>query len=103
VADSRCRLGFEPFSFFLEHARSEARNFEDDVHSSCSLSRASVTAKTSEMVETRLKMAALRAEHAELLRLRSVQDINDETLNKLMREVDLSETAIVNRKRGTGG
>jgi CPA1 family monovalent cation:H+ antiporter len=37
-----------------------------------------------------------------LLRLRSLQEINDETLNKLMREVDLSETAIVNRKRGTG-
>jgi CPA1 family monovalent cation:H+ antiporter len=47
-------------------------------------------------------MAALRAERAELLRLRSLQEINDETLNKLMREVDLSETAIVNRKRGTG-
>ena len=61
-----------------------------------------VAAKKSELVETRLKMAALRAERAELLRLRSLQEINDETLNKLMREVDLSETAIVNRKRGTG-
>lgn len=61
-----------------------------------------VAAKKSELVETRLKMAALRAERAELLRLRSLQEINDETLNKLMREVDLSEMAIVNRKRGTG-
>ncbi|MFM0048712.1 Na+/H+ antiporter [Caballeronia grimmiae] len=60
-------------------------------------------AKRSEMVETRLKMAALRAERAELLRLRSEQAINDETLNKLMRELDLSETAIVNRKRGMAG
>jgi CPA1 family monovalent cation:H+ antiporter len=59
-----------------------------------------VAAKRSEIVETRLKMAALRAERAELLRLRSDQAINDETLNKLMREIDLSETAIVNRKRG---
>ncbi|WP_250450015.1 Na+/H+ antiporter [Caballeronia sp. ATUFL_M2_KS44] len=59
-----------------------------------------VAAKKSEIVETRLKMAALRAERAELLRLRSDQAINDETLNKLMREIDLSETAIVNRKRG---
>jgi CPA1 family monovalent cation:H+ antiporter len=62
-----------------------------------------VAARKSEQVETRLKMAALRAERAELLRLRSLQHINDETLNKLMREVDLSETAIVNRKRGTAG
>lgn len=62
-----------------------------------------VAAKKSELMETRLKMAALRAERAELLRLRAVQDINDETLNKLLREVDLSETAIVNRKRGTAG
>jgi monovalent cation/hydrogen antiporter len=38
-----------------------------------------------------------------LLRLRAAQTINDETLNKLLREVDLSETALVNRKRGIGG
>jgi monovalent cation/hydrogen antiporter len=62
-----------------------------------------VAAKKSEIVETRLKMAALRAERAELLRLRAAQTINDETLNKLLREVDLSETALVNRKRGMGG
>ncbi|MDR5853326.1 Na+/H+ antiporter [Caballeronia sp. LZ062] len=59
-----------------------------------------VAARKSEIVETRLKMAALRAERAELLQLRTDQAINDETLNKLMREIDLSETAIVNRKRG---
>jgi monovalent cation/hydrogen antiporter len=59
-----------------------------------------VMAKKLEMQETRLRMAALRAERAELLRLRASQTINDETLNKLMRELDLSETAIVNRKRG---
>ncbi len=62
-----------------------------------------VAAKKSEMVETRLKMAALGAERAELLRLRAAQAINDETLFKLLREVDLSETAIVNCKRGLGG
>lgn len=48
----------------------------------------------------RLRMAALRAERTELLRLRASQTINDATLNKLMRELDLSETAIVNRKQG---
>ena len=58
-------------------------------------------AHQSEMVETKLRMAALRAERAELLKLRSDQTINDETLNKLMREIDLSETAIVTRKRGS--
>jgi monovalent cation/hydrogen antiporter len=62
-----------------------------------------VAAKRSELMETRLKMAALRAERAELLKLRYAQAINDETLNKLMREIDLSETALVSRKRGTGG
>lgn len=58
-------------------------------------------ARQSEMVETKLKMAALRAERSELLKMRSRQAINDETLNKLMREIDLSETAIVNRKKGS--
>lgn len=59
-----------------------------------------VAAKRSEMVETRLRMAAMRAERAELFRLRAAQTINDETLNKLIREIDLAETALVNRKRG---
>ncbi len=49
-------------------------------------------AKKGELAETRLKMAALSAECVELLRLRSAQAINDETLNKLMQEVDLQET-----------
>jgi CPA1 family monovalent cation:H+ antiporter len=57
-------------------------------------------ARQAEIVETKLRMVALRAERAALLKLRSDQTINDETLNKLMREIDLSETAIVNRKRG---
>ncbi|MGA7817607.1 cation:proton antiporter, partial [Caballeronia sp.] len=57
-------------------------------------------ARQSEMLETKLRMAALRAERSELLKLRTRQAINDETLNKLMREIDLSETAIVTRKKG---
>jgi CPA1 family monovalent cation:H+ antiporter len=60
-------------------------------------------ARQNEMIEAQLRMAALRAERSELLKLRTRQAINDETLNKLMREIDLSETAIVNRKRGTSG
>ncbi|CAH2789785.1 MAG: Uncharacterized Na(+)/H(+) exchanger YjcE [uncultured Caballeronia sp.] len=57
-------------------------------------------ARQSEMVEMKLRMAALRAERSELLKMRTRQAINDVTLNKLMREIDLSETAIVNRKKG---
>ncbi len=57
-------------------------------------------ARQSEVVEIKLKMAALRAERSELLKLRTRQAINDVTLNKLMREIDLSETAIVTRKQG---
>ena len=57
-------------------------------------------ARQSEMLESKLRMAALRAERSELLKLRTRQAINDETLNKLMREIDLSETAIVTRKKG---
>jgi CPA1 family monovalent cation:H+ antiporter len=60
-------------------------------------------ARQSEVVETKLKMSALRAERVELLKLRADQTINDETLNKLMREIDLSETALVTRKRGVAG
>jgi monovalent cation/hydrogen antiporter len=60
-------------------------------------------ARQMEMVEVQLKMAALRAERAELLKLRNQEAINDETLNKLMREIDLSETTIVNRRKGIGG
>jgi monovalent cation/hydrogen antiporter len=60
-------------------------------------------ARQNERIEQRLRMAALRAERSELLKLRTRQAINDETLNKLMREIDLSETAIVNRRKGTSG
>ena len=46
-----------------------------------------------------MKLAAMRAERKTLLELRSSQEINDETLNKLMREVDLSETALTARRK----
>jgi monovalent cation/hydrogen antiporter len=60
-------------------------------------------ARQMEMVEAKLRMAALRAERAEFIRMRNEEAINDETLNKLMREIDLAETTIVNRKKGIGG
>jgi monovalent cation/hydrogen antiporter len=60
-------------------------------------------ARQMEAVEVKLRMAALRAERAEFVRLRNEEAINDETLNKLMREIDLAETTIVSRRKGIGG
>ncbi|XQM31077.1 Na+/H+ antiporter [Burkholderia gladioli] len=51
-------------------------------------------AKQAEKMELQMKIAAVRAERAALYRMRAEQKINDETLGKLMREVDLSETAL---------
>ncbi|CFK94162.1 Na+:H+ antiporter [Burkholderia pseudomallei] len=57
-------------------------------------------ARQTEKMELALKIAAIRAERAVLYRLRGEQKINDETLAKLMREVDFSETALSTRKKG---
>jgi monovalent cation/hydrogen antiporter len=54
-------------------------------------------ARRAEALEFQMKLAAMRAERAVLLKLRNEQKINDETLNKLMREVDLAETALITR------
>jgi CPA1 family monovalent cation:H+ antiporter len=56
-------------------------------------------ARRADALEFRMKLAAMRAERKTLLALRGSQAINDETLNKLMREVDLSETALTVRRR----
>ncbi|MFM0626281.1 Na+/H+ antiporter [Paraburkholderia xenovorans] len=56
-------------------------------------------ARRADALEFRMKLAAMRAERKTLLELRSSQKINDETLNKLMREVDLSETALTARRK----
>jgi Na+/H+ antiporter len=56
-------------------------------------------ARRADALEFRMKLAAMRAERKALLALRNSQDINDETLNKLMREVDLSETALTVRRK----
>jgi CPA1 family monovalent cation:H+ antiporter len=54
-------------------------------------------ARRAEALEFQMKLTAMRAERAVLLALRNEQKINDVTLNKLMREVDLSETALITR------
>ncbi|WP_109480775.1 Na+/H+ antiporter [Paraburkholderia sp. C35] len=55
-------------------------------------------ARRSEAFEFQMKLAAMRAERATLLNLRTSMLINDDTMNKLMREIDLSETALVTRR-----
>ncbi|HXZ07932.1 MAG TPA: Na+/H+ antiporter [Paraburkholderia sp.] len=56
-------------------------------------------ARRAEELELQMRLAAMRAERARLLTLRNEQKINDETLQRLMREVDLAETALVSRGR----
>ncbi|MBV8260044.1 MAG: Na+/H+ antiporter, partial [Paraburkholderia sp.] len=58
--------------------------------------------RRSEALELEMRLAAMRAERATLLALRNRMQINDETLAKLTREVDLSETALTSRGRNRG-
>jgi len=60
----------------------------------------SAHAGRAEALELQMRLAAMRAERATLLALRNQQKINDQTMTKLMREVDLSETALTSRGRG---
>ncbi|MGF6776004.1 Na+/H+ antiporter [Paraburkholderia sp. GAS334] len=62
----------------------------------------SALAREAEALELRMRVAAIRAERAALVALRGEQKINDETLTRLMREVDLSETALTTRGRARG-
>jgi CPA1 family monovalent cation:H+ antiporter len=57
-------------------------------------------AKQSEAMELQMKIAAVRAERSMLYRMRGEHKISDETLTKLIREIDLSETALSTRKKG---
>lgn len=59
-------------------------------------------ARRAEALELQMRLAAMRAERATLLALRNQHKINDETMSKLMREVDLTETALTSRARGRG-
>ncbi|XAH24636.1 Na+/H+ antiporter [Xylophilus sp. GW821-FHT01B05] len=53
--------------------------------------------KRGQVVELELRLTGLRAERAELYRLRRVHRINDESLRNLVQEVDLSEVAMRRR------
>ena len=59
-------------------------------------------ARQVEALELRMRLAAIHAERATLVALRNAQKINDETLTRLMREIDLSETALTTRGRTRG-
>ncbi|CAN0623875.1 Uncharacterized Na(+)/H(+) exchanger YjcE [Burkholderia multivorans] len=57
-------------------------------------------AKLAESMELQMRIAAVRAERTVLYRMRGEHKISDETLTKLIREIDLSETALSTRKKG---
>ncbi|KVZ95732.1 Na+/H+ antiporter [Burkholderia ubonensis] len=57
-------------------------------------------AKQAETMELQMKIAAVRAERSMLYQMRGERRISDETLAKLLREIDLSETALSTRKKG---
>jgi monovalent cation/hydrogen antiporter len=57
-------------------------------------------ARRTEAFEFQMKLAAMRAERVTLLGMRDKQLINDDTMNKLMREIDLTETALLTRGKG---
>ena len=54
-------------------------------------------ASRDESLELRLRIAAMQAQRRVFLDLHATQKINDSTLNKLVREVDLLETALIAR------
>ncbi|KAB8307408.1 Na+/H+ antiporter [Erwinia endophytica] len=56
-------------------------------------------ARLDDQVDIKLRTRGLQAQRAELLRLRRRQKINDETLNKLLAEIDLAEAALFTRSR----
>ncbi len=62
-------------------------------------------ARLSDAVSRRLHVAALRAERNAFFQMQASNLINDETLNRLMRETDLAESAVLSRggKRQTHG
>ncbi len=55
-----------------------------------------------ERMDTALRTTALRAQRHTLFKLRRSQKINDETLNKLLSEIDLADAAIFTRTRNRG-
>ncbi|WP_179401083.1 Na+/H+ antiporter [Burkholderia guangdongensis] len=57
-------------------------------------------AKQAETMELQMRIAAIRAERAMLYQLRRKGQITDVTLSKLLREVDLSESALSTRRKG---
>ncbi|MBN3821942.1 Na+/H+ antiporter, partial [Paraburkholderia sp. Se-20369] len=57
-------------------------------------------ARQSERMELQMRIAAVRAERSMLYKMRGDHKLSDETLTKLLREIDLSETALSTRKKG---
>ncbi|MNC59834.1 hypothetical protein D3C75_1096690 [compost metagenome] len=51
-----------------------------------------------ENLERRFRLAALRAERAELYHLRATREISNETLQKLLHDLDLMEALLVEKQ-----
>lgn len=52
-----------------------------------------------DLLELRFRLAAIRAERAELMRLKSTRQISEETANKLRYDLDLLETILAGREK----
>ena len=50
-------------------------------------------------LELRFRLSAIRAERAELMRLKSTRQISEETANKLRYDLDLLETILAGREK----
>ena len=55
-------------------------------------------AHVAEDLERRFRLTALRAERAELYHLRATQQISNETMQKLLRDLDLLEALLVEKE-----
>ena len=51
-----------------------------------------------ENLERRFRLAALRAERAELYHLRATRQISNETLQKMLHDLDLMEALLIEKK-----
>jgi CPA1 family monovalent cation:H+ antiporter len=76
----------------MDRYRRRLATLTDDRHSADEVRRV-------EALEIQISLAAMRAERGALLALRNTHEINDETLSKLMREVDFSKTALTTREQ----
>jgi CPA1 family monovalent cation:H+ antiporter len=91
IGESATALDADATARVMDLYRRRLATLADDRNSADEVRRA-------EALEIQISLAAMRAERAALLDLRNAHEINDETLSKLMQEVDFSETALTTRE-----